>query len=121
MRQRGADSVGTMCGRVRIQVRPAPDATKPARKEITMSDTGGSDPQFAVVPGAMTHRFRAAPVAAAPQGPEAIASELGAMADALEGGPFTAETLAARLEEDANAKGLAAIAGLALVLRDLSP
>jgi hypothetical protein len=86
-----------------------------------MSDTGGSDPQFAVVPGAVTHRFRAAPIAAEPQGPEAIASELGAMADAMEGGPFTAETLATRLEEDADAKGLAAIAALALVLRELSP
>ena len=86
-----------------------------------MSDTGGSDPQFAVVPGAVTHRFRPAPVAAAPQGPEAIASELGAMADAMEGGPFTAETLAARLETDADAKGLASVAALALLLRELSP
>ena len=86
-----------------------------------MSDTDGSDPQFAGVPGAVTHRFRAAPVVAEPRGPDAIASELGAMADAMEGGPFTAEKLAARLEEDAAAKGLAAIGGLALVLRELSP
>ena len=63
----------------------------------------------------------AAPIAAVPQGPEAIASELGAMADAMEQPPFTAETLASRLEEDADAKGLAAIAALALALRGLSP
>ena len=86
-----------------------------------MSDTGGSDPQFAVVPGSAAHRFTAAPIAAAPQGPDAIASELGAMADAMEHHPFTAETLAARLEDDPEAKGIAAIAALALALRGLSP
>jgi len=86
-----------------------------------MSDTGGSDPQFAVGPGAVAHRFAAAPIAAAPQGPEAIASELGAMADSMEHHPFTAETLAARLEDDPDAKQIAAIAALALALRDLSP
>ena len=86
-----------------------------------MSDTSGSDPEFAVIPGAVTHRFTPAPIAAVPQGPEAIASELGAMADAMEHVPFTAETLAARLEEDSGAKGLAAIAALALALRGLSP
>jgi hypothetical protein len=86
-----------------------------------MSDTGGSDPQFATVPGAAAHRLAAAPLAAAPQGPEAIASELGAMADAMEQLPFTAETLAGRLEEDADAKGLAGIAAVALALRGLSP
>ena len=85
-----------------------------------MSDTGGSDPQFAVVPGAVTRHFAAAPIAAAPRGPEEIASELGAMADAMEGGPFTVETLATRLEAESDAKGLAAVAALALVLRDLS-
>ena len=86
-----------------------------------MSDTSGSDPQFAAVPGATTHRFAAAPIAASPQGPEDIASELAVMADAMEEGPFTAETLAARLEEDAEAKGLVSIAALALALRSLSP
>ena len=86
-----------------------------------MSDTSGSDPEFAVVPGAVTQRLKAAPIAAALQGPEAIASELGAMADAMEHLPFTAETLAARLEDDPEAKGLAGIAALALVLRGLSP
>jgi hypothetical protein len=86
-----------------------------------MSDTSGSDPQFAVVPGAVTHRFTVAPIAAAPQGPEAIASELGAMADAMEDGHFTSEALAARLEDDPEAKGIAAIAALALALRGLSP
>ena len=86
-----------------------------------MSDTSGSDPQFATVPGAVTHRFTPAPAAAVPQGPEAIASELGAMADAMEAGPFTAETLAARLEDDPEAKRVAAIAALALALRHLSP
>ena len=85
-----------------------------------MSDTTDSDPQFATVPGAVTHRFTAAPVAA-PQGPEAIASELGAMADAMEQSPFTAQTLAARLRDDPDAKNLAAIAALALALRELSP
>lgn len=86
-----------------------------------MSDTGGSDPQFAVSPGAVSHRFRAAPIVAAPQGPEAIASELGAMADAMEHLPFTAETLAARLEDDPDARRITAIAALALALRELSP
>ena len=86
-----------------------------------MSDTSGNDSQFAVVPGAVTHRLTAAPIAAAPQGPEAIASELGAMADAMEHLPFTAETLAARLEDDPEAKRVAAIAALALALRGLSP
>lgn len=86
-----------------------------------MSDTSGSDPQFALVPGAVNHRFTAAPISAAPQGPDAIASELGAMADALEEGPFTAETLAARLEDDPEAKRIAGIAALALALRGLSP
>ena len=85
-----------------------------------MSDTSGSDPQFAAVPGAAT-RFAAAPIAAAPQGPEAIASELGALADAMGGGHFTAETLAARLEEDPDARGIAGIAAMALALRGLSP
>ena len=87
-----------------------------------MSDTaGGSDPQFGVAPGAVTHRFTPAPIAAAPQGPDAIASELGAMADAMEQIPFTADTLAARLEGDSEAKRLVAIAALALALRELSP
>ena len=86
-----------------------------------MSDTGGTDPHFADARGAVTHRFAAAPIVAAPQGAEAIASELGAMADSLEHLPFTAETLAERLEGDADAKGIAAIAALALALRDLSP
>ena len=86
-----------------------------------MSDTGGSDPQFAVVPGTVTHGFRAAPIAAAPQGPDSIALELGAMADAMDASPFTAETLAGRLEQDADAMRLASIAGLALALRALSP
>ena len=85
-----------------------------------MSDTTGSDPQFATVPGAVTHRFTPAPVPA-PQGPESIASELGAMADAMEHLPFTAQTLAARLQDDPDAKNLAAIAALALALRELSP
>ena len=86
-----------------------------------MSNTGDSDPQFAFSPGAAAHRFAAAPIAAAPSGPEEIASELGAMADAMEHLPFTAESLAARLEADPEAKRIAAIAALALVLRDLSP
>lgn len=85
-----------------------------------MSDTSASDPPFAPAPGAATHRFTPAPVPA-PQGPDAITSELGAMADAMEHSPFTAQTLAARLQEDPDAKGLAAIAALALVLRELSP
>ena len=86
-----------------------------------MSDTSGINPKFADVPGAVTQRFAPAPVAAVPQGPEAIVSELGAMADAMEHHPFTVETLAARLEDDPGAKGLASIAALALVLRGLSP
>ena len=85
-----------------------------------MSDTSATDPQFATVPGAVTQRFTAAPLAA-PQVPEAIASELGAMADAMEHLPFTAQTLAARLRDDPHAKDLAALAALALVLQDLSP
>jgi hypothetical protein len=85
-----------------------------------MTDTSGSDPPFATVPGAVTHRFTPAPVAA-PQVPEAIASELGAMADAMEHLPFTAKTLVARLRDDPHARDLAAIAALALVLQDLSP
>ena len=86
-----------------------------------MSDTSGSDPKFAEVPGAVTRHFSPAPIAAEPQGPEAIVSELGAMADAMEHVPFTAETLATRLEDDPNAKGLAGIAALALALRGLAP
>ena len=86
-----------------------------------MSDTSGTDPQFAVMPGAVTHRFTPAQAAALPQGPEIIASELGAMADAMENGPFTAETLAARLADDPEAKRVAAIAALALALRELLP
>ena len=86
-----------------------------------MSDTGGSDPQFPVVPGGVSQHFAAAPIAAAPAGPEAIASELGALAEAIEHRPFTAESLAARLEEDPAAKRVAEIAALALVLRGLSP
>ena len=86
-----------------------------------MSDTSGSDPQFATVPGAVTRHFAAAPIAAAPQGPEAIASELGALADAMEHLPFTAETLATALEIDPDAKGLAGIAALALALHGLPP
>ena len=86
-----------------------------------MSNTGDSDPQFAFVPGTAAQRFAAAPIAAAPGGPAEVASELSAMADAMEHLPFTAETLAARLEADVDAAKLAAIAGLALALRDLSP
>ena len=86
-----------------------------------MSDTGGSDPQFPVLPGAASQHFAAAPIAAAPAGPEAIASELGALADAAEHRPFTAESLAARLEEDPEARRVAEIAALAMVLRGLSP
>ena len=85
-----------------------------------MSDTSGSDPQFAFAPGAV-NRFAAAPIPAPPQGPEAIASELGALADAMEDRHFTAETLAAGLEDDPEAKRVAAIAALALALRELSP
>lgn len=85
-----------------------------------MSDTGASDPQFATVPGTVTQRFTAAPPAA-PHGPDAIASELGAMADAMEHLPFTATTLSARLRDDPQAKNLAALAALALVLSDLPP
>jgi len=85
-----------------------------------MSNTSGSDPQFATVPGAVTQRFAAAPLAA-PQGPDAITSELGAMADAMEHLPFTAKTLSARLRDDPQAKNIAAIAALALALSDLSP
>jgi hypothetical protein len=92
-----------------------------AEQEAAMSDTGGSDPQFPVVPGAAGQHFAAAPIAAAPAGPEAIASELGALAEAVEHRPFTAESLAARLEEDPQAKAVAEIAALALVLRGLSP
>jgi hypothetical protein len=69
----------------------------------------------------VSQRFAAAPIAAAPAGPEAIASELGAMADAIEHPAFTAESLAARLEEDPAAREVAEIAALALVLRGLSP
>jgi hypothetical protein len=86
-----------------------------------MSETSGTDPQYAVVPGAVTQRFSAAPVATVPQGPDVIASELGAMAIAMEDRRFTAETLAARLEDDPEAKQIAAIAALALALRDLLP
>ena len=85
-----------------------------------MSDTSGSDPKFAETPDAMTHRFAPAPIEAVPQGPEAIASELAAMADAMEQHPFTAETLATRLEDDPDAKGLAGVAALVLALRGLS-
>jgi hypothetical protein len=104
---------------LRPLARAASDA-ETRRKEPPMSDTSASDPQFATVPGAVTQRFTAAPIAA-PQGPDAIASELGAMADAMEHLPFTAETLSARLSDDPQAKNLAAIAALALVLQDLSP
>jgi hypothetical protein len=69
----------------------------------------------------VARRFAAAPIADVPQGHEAVASELGAMADAMGRAPFTADTLAARLEGDPEAKRLAAIAALALVLRELSP
>jgi hypothetical protein len=86
-----------------------------------MSDTSGSDPQFPVVPGPASQHFAATPITPEPTQPEAIASELGAMADAAQPPRFTAESLAARLEEDPEAKDLAAIAALALVLRDLSP
>jgi hypothetical protein len=69
----------------------------------------------------MSHRFAAAPIAE-PQGPQAITSELGAMADAMEEHvPFTAQTLAARLLDDPQARQLAAIAALALALRELTP
>ena len=91
------------------------------KEDQAMSNTGESDPQFAFVPGTAAHRFAATPIAAAPAGPAEIASDLGAMADAMEHLPFTAETLAARLEADPDAARLAAIAGLALALRDLSP
>ena len=86
-----------------------------------MSNTGETDPQFAFSPGAAAHRFAAAQIPAEPTGPAEIESELGAMADAMEHHAFTAETLAARLEDDPDAKRLAAVAALALVLRDLSP
>ena len=86
-----------------------------------MSNTGESDPQFAFSPGTAAHRFAAAQIPAEPGGPAEIASELGAMADAMEHLPFTAETLAARLEADPDAKRLAAVAALALILRDLTP
>ena len=97
------------------------DEAEKTKEDQAMSDTGDSDPQFAFVPGTAAHRFAAAPIAAAPGGQGEIASELGAMADAMEHLPFTAETLAARLEADPDAARLAAIAGLALALRDLSP
>jgi hypothetical protein len=100
------------------------NADETDRKETPMSDTSATDPQFATVPGAVTQRFTAAPLAA-PQGPEtasdAIASELGAMADALEHVPFTSATLSARLRDDPHAKNLAALAALGLILQDLSP
>jgi hypothetical protein len=86
-----------------------------------MSDTSGSDPQFPVVPGAAGHHFAAERIPAAPTEREAIASELGALADAMQPPRFTAESLAARLEEEPEAKGLAAIAALALALRELTP
>jgi hypothetical protein len=73
------------------------------------------------VPGAASHHFAATPITPEPSNPEAIASELGAMADAVQPPHFTAETLAARLDEDPEANRLAAIAALALALRDLSP
>ena len=86
-----------------------------------MSNTSGSDPQFPVVPGAPGHHFAATPITPEPSKPEAIVSELGAMADAVQLPHFTAESLAARLEEEPDANRVAAIAALALVLRDLSP
>ena len=60
-------------------------------------------------------------VGEAGSGPDAIASELGAIADALGHPPFTAESLAARLEDDPAAVRVAEIAALALALRGLSP
>lgn len=87
-----------------------------------MSDTtGGSELPFAAGPGAVVRHCKAAPIVAAPPPSEAIESELGAMADAMDHVPFTAETLATRLEEDPEAKRLAGIAALALALRGLSP
>ena len=86
-----------------------------------MSDTSGSDPQFPAVPGAASHHFAATPITSEPSEPEAIASELGAMADAVRPPCFTAESLAERREEEPDANRLAAIAALALVLRELSP
>ena len=86
-----------------------------------MSDTtGGSEQPFGVGVGVVTRRVAAAPIIAAPRASEAIESELGAMADAMAHLPFTAETLAARLEEDPEAKRLAGLAALALALRGLS-